>query len=1065
MERPAPRAPGRRARLLALLLLLLAWPGRAARAQQDPPPGELPFVRVELPEPGRVDLVAQDSEGYLWVSTSEDLYRFDGRRFQPVPGAREVCHSSIRKLQAGPRGEMWCLGADQLSRWREGRWQRFVLPPQLGWLTQDFALDGQGTAWLATARGLFLLREGQECCAPVEEWTGDRPRSLWMDPSGTLYVTSLGAVHRRDVDGTWHTWGAAQGLPRELLVGVARDGAGRVWAWSALSTWVLRPGADTFVPGPYLGNEPLGVPTALDARGRLWWASGRGLFHQEGETVHLVRGAPEGTPGHVFVDREGSTWVSGSAGLFRLAGRGLWRRHGQRQGLPSDTLWALQRDASGQLWAGTQRGLARATADGWALEAALGDTEVRRLLASPEGTLWLAAGREVWSYEPRTGGLLRLGREHGLGDVGVQALAWEPPGTLWVGTSTGLFRGTGTGRALRFSRVELSADGELTPVSDLARDPQGRLWVASVRGLFLLEPGLAVRRFTSAHGLRSSWVRLLAARRSGELCVSYEGELGLSCFRPGDGTLQQPRHLDRATGLRGNTLSLLAEDARGGLWVGGDRGVDVLAPGTGLPEASHESADGMPGEDCSPQAFLAEPDGTVWVGTRTGLGQYLGREETGLPAPPPTLLSRLGEDNTLVPALPGLVLPAEAGPLELEVTALTLSGQHGVEHQSFLVGVEQDFRPLAGARLRQASLAPGPHELRVRSRLRHGEWGPVTSLPFSVSPPWWRSPWVPATSLLLLALAGTLGFRLRQRALHRRNLELEALVTQRTAELARTQERLLALEKAALEQRMAGGFAHEMRNALTGAKMLIGRACQGTRGTSLPADTSDKLMTLYLQVREALPPELHASVARLLQEINGQQEELEGVLHDVDSALGRGLAITRQILEYAQLGRHTPGQELVALRPLVHAVLGESRESLADVDLRVEVPPDCAWRGRQEHVYSIVKNLVLNALDALRDKPGGGERRLRVEVRQEADACVLWVEDTGVGIAPEHRAHLFQPFFSTKAHSGTGLGLAMVARLVALYGGRIEVESEPGRGTTFRVSMPHAPATAPAASG
>ncbi len=1048
-----------------LLLWLLAGPALAARAQEVAPPGELPFVAVELPVPGRVDVVTQDSEGYLWVATHEGLYRFDGRHFQRVPGAEEACLSGLRELVAGPEGDVWCLAADTLARWRRGSWQRFELPSRVGWPGQDFALDGQGRAWLLTSRGLFLLREGTECCEPVAEWTGELPRALWVDASGELYVAALGALHRRGVEGQWREWGAAEGLPREQLVGVARDGAGRVWVWSARGTWVLRPGERAFSPGPSVGNELLGVSTALDARGALWWAGNHGLFHQEGEQVRQVEGLPPGWLSHVFVDREGSPWVSGSAGLFRLAGRGLWRRHGQRHGLPSETPWALRRDAQGRLWAGTPRGLARATPEGWALEAPLRDTAVRRILPAPGDTLWLAADREVWRYEPRTGEVLRLGRAQGLPDAGVQALAWEPPTTLWVGTSTGLFRGTLTGRDVRFAPVELLPHEEPAPVNDLAHDAQGRLWAATVRGLFLVEPGGA-RRFTSAQGLRATWVRLLATRHSGELCVSYEDALGLSCFYPEGHTLRGLRHLDRASGLRTNAVHLLGEDAGGRLWVGGDRGVEVLSRGAAISEASHTQADGLPGDDCAPRAFLAEPDGTVWVGTRTGLGQFLGHLEAGTAAPPATLLSRLGAaGDGLEPALPGLVLSAETGPLELEVTALTFSGQHLVEHQSRLVGLEQDFRPLMGSRLRHAGLVPGSYELQVRSRLRHGTWGPVASLPFSVQPPWWRHPRVPAAVLLLLLLAGLSGFRLRQRVLQRRNAELEALVSQRTAELSSAQERVLALEKAALEQRMAGGFAHEMRNALTGAKMLIGRAYRGAQGTSLPADTSEKLMALYLQVRDVLPPEVHTSVARLLQEANAQQEELDTLLRDVDSALGRGLAITRQILEYAQLGRQSPGQEPVALGALVEAVLGESREALADVALEVRVPPGCVWQGRQEHAYSIVKNLVLNALDALRDKPGGGERRLRVEVRWEAEACVLRVEDSGVGIAPEHRAHLFQPFFSTKAHSGTGLGLAMVARLVSLYGGHIDVRSEPGQGTTFSVSMPHGAASAPTAAG
>jgi signal transduction histidine kinase/ligand-binding sensor domain-containing protein len=1064
MERSAARTAGGLCRLWSLLLLLLGS-GAPAHARQEAPPGELPFVRLELPEPGRVDRLTQDSEGDLWVAARGRLYRFDGRHFHRVPGSDEACPAGVRKLVAGSQGEVWCLGADSLSRWWRGEWRRIPLPREVGLPAQDFTLDAQGRAWLTTPRGLFLVPATGTCCQPVDDWGGESPRALWAAPSGELFLTGLGAVYQRGAEGRWRRWSYAEGLPSEQLTGVAGDGQGRVWVWSARSTWVLRPGARGFIPGPAVGTDLMETPTALDRQGRLWWANSQGLLHQEGEGIRQVRtqGLPQMWLGALHVDREGSLWVAGGAGLFRLVGRGLWQRHGERQGLPSERVWAIARDGAGQLWAGTQRGLARATLEGWEAVEPLGDTAVRRILPTPRGVLWLARGREVWRYEPRTGEVLRLGREQGLADGLVQALAWEPPATLWVGTSAGLFRGTDSGQATRLVPVELSPEQARPPVSDVALDTRGRLWAASVQGLFLVRPE-GPRRFTAAQGLRATWVGLLAARREGELCVSYAEEPGLSCFRPEGEELQAARHLESATRVGGNTVSLLGEDGAGRLWVGGDVGVDVVALEGQAPWASHSVADGLPGDECSHQALLTEPDGTVWVGTSTGLGQFLGHEDTAPLPPPATLLMRKGQSGP-EPLPSGWVLTAETGPLELEVQARTLSAQHAVEHQARLSGLDADFHPLSSPYLRYSGLEPGAYTLQVRSRLRHGAWGPVASLPFSVAPPWWRSPWVPVAGLLLLGLGATLGFRLRQHVLQRRNAELESLVSLRTTELTRTQQQLLVLEKAALEQRMAGGFAHEMRNALTGARLMLGRVFHGPQGHSLPEDTSARLMNLYLQVREVLSPELHLVVARLLQEINGNERKMETALRDMDAALGRALAITRQILEYAQLGRQSPGQEPVALRPLVQAILEESREALAGVELHVEVPETCLWRGRQEHFYSILKNLVLNALDALGDKPGEEPRRLRLEGRWSAEACSLRVEDTGVGIASEHRPRLFEPFFSTKPDSGTGLGLAMVARLVALYGGSVRVESEPGQGTSFTVSLPHAGPRSPDASG
>jgi two-component system sensor histidine kinase HydH len=104
-----------------------------------------------------------------------------------------------------------------------------------------------------------------------------------------------------------------------------------------------------------------------------------------------------------------------------------------------------------------------------------------------------------------------------------------------------------------------------------------------------------------------------------------------------------------------------------------------------------------------------------------------------------------------------------------------------------------------------------------------------------------------------------------------------------------------------------------------------------------------------------------------------------------------------------------------------------------------------------DQVKQIVLNLLLNAIEASRPAS---------TVRLEAQAgpggtVVLAIRDEGTGIAPEHLETIFEPFFTTK-ESGTGLGLPLVHQMVVEHGGEITVESELGRGTTFRVSLPAA---------
>ncbi len=109
------------------------------------------------------------------------------------------------------------------------------------------------------------------------------------------------------------------------------------------------------------------------------------------------------------------------------------------------------------------------------------------------------------------------------------------------------------------------------------------------------------------------------------------------------------------------------------------------------------------------------------------------------------------------------------------------------------------------------------------------------------------------------------------------------------------------------------------------------------------------------------------------------------------------------------------------------------------------LPPVRHDAGR---IHQVLLNLLLNAAHAT---PESGE--VRVIIGREDGYATITVADTGVGIAPEHLANIFRPFFTTKGH-GTGLGLSLAQRIVEDHGGRIEVTSELGKGSSFVVRLP-----------
>jgi CheY-like chemotaxis protein len=123
------------------------------------------------------------------------------------------------------------------------------------------------------------------------------------------------------------------------------------------------------------------------------------------------------------------------------------------------------------------------------------------------------------------------------------------------------------------------------------------------------------------------------------------------------------------------------------------------------------------------------------------------------------------------------------------------------------------------------------------------------------------------------------------------------------------------------------------------------------------------------------------------------------------------------------------------------------------IRLHVEAEPSVAILGSPGALREAITNLVFNAVDAL---PRGGEIHLRG--RRVGDQALVEVSDSGTGIPPDVQARIFDPFFTTKGERGTGLGLPQVAAIVERHNGSLELDSAPGRGTTFRMRFPLADA-------
>ena len=260
--------------------------------------------------------------------------------------------------------------------------------------------------------------------------------------------------------------------------------------------------------------------------------------------------------------------------------------------------------------------------------------------------------------------------------------------------------------------------------------------------------------------------------------------------------------------------------------------------------------------------------------------------------------------------------------------------------------------------------------------------------------------------------------RRRTEALEQRNTELrEAL-----EKLKRAQDNLVRSEKLASMGRLVAGIAHEINNPVNAVINSLG-----------------PLEDVIAQIKD--------TKAATAAELAADAEQMVAV---IQRGAVRTKAIVQALHNYSRGDDSVPKE--INLARSVEDSLDLLRHRLRNVKVIKEVEPDTRIMGLGGQIDQVLMNLMTNAVQAMGENGG----TLRVGARPRADGVEAWVADDGPGIPPEVLPRIFDPFFTTKdVGEGSGLGLSIVHGIVDRHGGRIDVETEVGQGTRFRLWFPH----------
>lgn len=484
------------------------------------------------------------------------------------------------------------------------------------------------------------------------------------------------------------------------------------------------------------------------------------------------------------------------------------------------------------------------------------------------------------------------------------------------------------------------------------------------------------------------------------------------------------------TGLPDNTIYSLLADHYGNLWFGTNKGLCSFSPITHKVRV-FQTRHGLLEDEFNRFHQMMLPDGRLAFGGTQGWTLFDPDKIKDDAYQPAIALTALKINNeTVIPSASGVLRkPVNAsGNLELRYdqntvtlffAGLQFNQPQDLNYRYQLSGYDNDW--IGSGQIPFANytkIPPGNYEFRVNASNTTGQWSKkIKKLTITVLPPWWQTWW--AYLVYVIVIGGGIWYWLRLQVIRielRKSVELKKQEAQQLRVLTEMKERFFT------------NVTHDFRTPLT----LI------------------------------LSP-----LASLIQ-MNADRKDEAGKLLSIKRNAEQLLGLINQLLDFSKLGANVLTVDESAGDPGIFAentlALFQEEAARKGVKLTITNLLQGHYWFDAPKLERILANLIGNAI---KFTPSGGS--VNVTAAKERDLILFSVSDTGIGIATDQATYIFDRYYQidsydTHAVNGTGIGLSLVKELVELQQGQIELKSELGQGSTFRVLLPYRPASPAAAT-
>lgn len=743
--------------------------------------------------------IFQDRVGFLWVSTENGIFRYDGERFEAFGRDRGMPVNSGAALGEAPDGALLVGGSFGLYHLAGNRFEQIpIASSQVSW-AQGIQSDAKGHTFIGTDLGLIeLSRSAMEPAQfdvrrlpQAAGASGPAAYGVLVD-GDTLWYGCGTELCRTDKNGTV-VLGRESGLSQSAWLVIRKDGDGNLWVRAKDGGVFVRLRGEARFKHPNTLVAPgalVGV-MSVDLEGHILLPSSNGLLIANGKGWRNIdRSAGlRGVVYSAFEDRQRALWIGlAGRGLARWGGYGEWEKYTSDGGLPNDLVYEILPLANRSLWIATESGLflGKAGRRGieWAQAPGVSRLPVHTVKLAPDGDLWIGTeSNGAARIDTHTHQVKWFGESEGLAAKAPYTLRFDRKHQLWAATEAGLFVSKPPYR--RFSRI---VGLPSTRFWTIAEGADGRIWAGGTSGLFEYS-GADWRKYTDANGLSNQEVIALGSAPDGTMWVGFRFGGGIDHVRPSATGAKIERSVQRLGTL--GIVYFLNFDAKGRLWAGTERGVDVW---DGARWSHYDSNDGLAWDDCNLNAFAAEPDGSVWIGTSGGLSRFNPRPSGVADLSPKVVFARLVLGRVDVSGQQNPSAEIHSNALTARYSALNARQTSDVVFRYRLMPTNVRWTETLRRELEFAELPPGAYRLEVEARDSDGAWGAQgAAFPFVILTPWYRTWWFLAVCVSTPVLLIGCGVRWRMMAARRRESELVRIVESKTADLQRANENLLLL--------------------------------------------------------------------------------------------------------------------------------------------------------------------------------------------------------------------------------------------------------------------------------